>query len=423
MNELSISIKNVSKEYRLGIIGRSTLKADLQSFLAKLKKIDDPNKKIESQFYKKNERFWALDDITFDVKKGEALGIIGQNGAGKSTLLKLICRITTPSKGEIHFNGRITSMLEVGTGFHPELTGRENIYLNGAILGMKKYEIDKKFDDIVNFSEIEKFIDTPIKRYSSGMKVKLAFAVASHLESEIMIMDEVLAVGDVSFQNKCIERMKVVSTQEGRTVLFVSHNMNTIKSFCSRCIVLDHGHLIFSGDTENAIGVYLKKSGVDGQIVFDISNAWRRPKWNSMDHVLQKIELLKTDDNKFAYGSKIYFRMSWISKKNTGKLKVRAIISSVDTTPIGVMFADEINYNIGNNNVCLILNTSLLIIGKYSVDLILYDDDASGNIVFHDYCTAFSFSIIENSEIPKNLKKWYPNWGYSILPKLEIKNI
>ena len=197
MGETIIQIEHVSKEYRLGAIGGGTLKGDLQSLMARIRGKEDPNARIGQAAYAKNQRFLALDDVSFSIKKGERVGIIGHNGAGKSTLLKLLSRVTAPTQGTISYNGRIASMLEVGTGFHPELTGRENIYLNGAILGMTKAEISAKFDDIVRFAEMEQFVDTPVKRYSSGMYVKLAFAVAAHLDSEILVMDEVLAVGDL----------------------------------------------------------------------------------------------------------------------------------------------------------------------------------------------------------------------------------
>ena len=257
MSDTIIKIEHVSKEYRLGAIGGGTLRGDLQSFFARLRGKEDPNAQIGTSSPSGNERFLALDDVSFSVKKGERVGIIGHNGAGKSTLLKLLSRVTAPTEGTICYNGRIASMLEVGTGFHPELTGRENIYLNGAILGMSKAEITEKFDDIVRFAEMEKFVDTPVKRYSSGMYVKLAFAVAAHLDSEILVMDEVLAVGDMKFQQKCLGKMDDVSKNEGKTVLYVSHNMNTVRQLCTRCIVLDHGKVIFDGDVEEGIRVYI----------------------------------------------------------------------------------------------------------------------------------------------------------------------
>jgi lipopolysaccharide transport system ATP-binding protein len=217
MSELAVKIEHVTKEYRLGAIGGGTLRGDLQSWMSRIRGKEDPNSKIGMDMNARiGERFLALDDISFEVRKGEAVGIIGQNGAGKSTLLKLLSRVTAPTAGVISYNGRIASMLEVGTGFHPELTGRENVYMNGAILGMTKSEIDKKFDQIVSFAEMERFIDTPVKRYSSGMYVKLAFSVAAHLDSDIMVMDEVLAVGDMKFQQKCLGRMGGRSQQRGK---------------------------------------------------------------------------------------------------------------------------------------------------------------------------------------------------------------
>ena len=258
MDELAIKIEHVSKQYRLGAIGGGTLKGDLQSWMARIRGKEDPNSKIGADpSVKMGEKFLALNDVSFEVKKGEAVGIIGHNGAGKSTLLKLLSRVTAPTKGTVSYNGRIASMLEVGTGFHPELTGRENVYMNGAILGMTKAEIDKKFDQIVEFAEMNQFIDTPVKRYSSGMYVKLAFSVAAHLDSEIMIMDEVLAVGDMAFQKKSLDKMRDAAKKEGRTVLYVSHNMNTIRQLCDRCIVLNKGTVIFEGDVEEAVDIYL----------------------------------------------------------------------------------------------------------------------------------------------------------------------
>ena len=253
-----LKVKEVSKEYRLGAIGGRTLREELQSWWALKRHKEDPNSKIGSKVIgTNNQMFKALDNVSFDVERGEALGIIGHNGAGKSTLLKLISRVTAPTNGNIYLNGTIASMLEVGTGFHPELTGRENVYLNGAILGMTTAEINSKFDAIVEFSELEKFIDTPVKRYSSGMYVKLAFSVAANLNSDIMIMDEVLAVGDVDFQKKCLGRMSEAASHEDRTVLYVSHNISTVRALCTRCLVLDHGKVSYLGDVETGISKYL----------------------------------------------------------------------------------------------------------------------------------------------------------------------
>jgi lipopolysaccharide transport system ATP-binding protein len=253
-----IHIENLSKKYVLGhqkAGGYTTLRDRIaygtQAFLKNLA----PGRKRGSS--SAHEEFWALKDMSFDIQQGDRIGIIGRNGAGKSTLLKLLSRITEPTKGRISIQGRVASLLEVGTGFHPELTGRENIYLNGAILGMSRAEILKNFDEIVAFAEVEKFLDTPVKRYSSGMYVRLAFAVAAHLEPEILIVDEVLAVGDIQFQKKCLGKMQDVSQGQGRTVLFVSHNMDAIQRLCSRCVMLERGQLAAQGDTADVLIHYL----------------------------------------------------------------------------------------------------------------------------------------------------------------------
>ena len=245
---------NISKYYRLGVLGSRSFKEDLRDWWT------GKNRKYMEPEPESPQHIWALQDISFDVSQGEILGLIGKNGAGKSTLLKIISRITLPTTGRISGNGRIASLLEVGTGFHGELTGRENIYLNGHIMGMKKKEIEQKFDEIIEFSGVSRFLDTPVKRYSSGMYVRLAFAVAAHLDPEILIIDEVLAVGDVEFQMKCLEKIKSISREEGKTILFVSHNIQTLRNICDRSLVLDKGRIIASGNSESVLATYLKKS-------------------------------------------------------------------------------------------------------------------------------------------------------------------
>lgn len=264
MTDTVIKIENLSKQYQLGEISTGTLTHDLNRWLAKVRGKEDPyspvgrknhhTQKVESEY------IWALKDINLEIKRGEILGIIGKNGAGKSTLLKIISRITSPTNGCVKLKGRLASLLEVGTGMHPEMTARENIYLNGAILGMKRHEITKKFDDIINFSGCEVYVDTPIKRYSSGMRVRLGFAVAAFLESDILIVDEVLAVGDTEFQKKCIGKMDEISSKSGRTILFVSHNMVSIRNICERVMCIEEGFIDFSGGVENVIQHYMEKS-------------------------------------------------------------------------------------------------------------------------------------------------------------------
>ncbi len=263
MSALSIQVENLSKLYRLGQVGTGTLKHDLNRLwysvrgkenpYLKIGQTNDRTKKSESDFA------WALKDINFEVKQGEALGIIGRNGAGKSTLLKILSKITSPTTGEINVKGRIASLLEVGTGFHPDLTGKENIFMNGAILGMRKWEIQKKFDEIVDFAGVAAYIDTPVKRYSSGMVVRLGFAVAAHLEPEILVVDEVLAVGDAEFQKKCIGKMKDVSTNQGRTILFVSHNMSAVQNLCDTAMFLKNGEFVTKGPAKQIVREYLSE--------------------------------------------------------------------------------------------------------------------------------------------------------------------
>ncbi|MFP7656880.1 ABC transporter ATP-binding protein [Chryseobacterium proteolyticum] len=261
---LALKAENISKQYRLGQVGTGTLSHDLNRFWYRVRGKDDPYLKIgdtNDRTTKGNSEYvWSLRDINFEVEQGDAVGIIGRNGAGKSTLLKLLSKVTKPTTGKIYTQGRIASLLEVGTGFHPEMTGRENVFLNGAILGMTRKEIKRKFDEIVDFSGVERYIDTPVKRYSSGMYVRLAFAVAAHLESEILIVDEVLAVGDADFQKKCLGKMGDVTKGEGRTILFVSHNMTAIKELCKSGILLNQGHLDYSGNILQTITEYQKNA-------------------------------------------------------------------------------------------------------------------------------------------------------------------
>ncbi len=261
MADTVISVENVSKCYRLGVIGTGTFYGDLKRWWARQRGKPDPYQRIGEQDHgnRQGELLWALRDIDLQVQQGEVLGVIGRNGAGKSTLLKVLSEVTAPTSGEVKIKGRVASLLEVGTGFHPDLTGRENMYLNGAILGMSRQEVRRKFEEIVDFAGIERFIDTPVKRYSSGMYVRLAFAVAAHLESEILIIDEVLAVGDAEFQKKCLGKVGNVA-KDGRTVLFVSHNMQAVQNLCSRSLVLVGGRKNFDGSTGEAIALYLKSA-------------------------------------------------------------------------------------------------------------------------------------------------------------------
>lgn len=273
-----IKIENLSKLYRLGEVGTGTISHDLNRLIAKIRGKEDPFAIVgqtndRTQTAQKGEHVWALQDINFDVKEGEVLGIIGKNGAGKSTLLKILSRITSPTTGSFKIKGRMASLLEVGTGFHPEMTGRENIFMNGTIMGMRKWEVQKKLDEIVEFAGVAKYLDTPVKRYSSGMTVRLGFAVAAHLEPEILVVDEVLAVGDAEFQKKAIGKMQDVSKNQGRTVLFVSHNMGAVKKLCNKGLLLKYGNLKFEGTQEDVVDYYVNNENSKKRSYYESGNS------------------------------------------------------------------------------------------------------------------------------------------------------
>lgn len=281
MSDIAIQFDNVGKLYKLGLVGTGSMVHDLNRWWqTSILRREDPYLKIgetNDRSKKGNSDYvWALKDITFDVHQGDVVGIIGKNGAGKSTLLKLLSRVTSPTTGTIRAKGRIASLLEVGTGFHPELTGRENIYMNGSIMGMTRHEIDRKLDEIVDFAGVERYIDTPVKRYSSGMTVRLGFAVAAFLEPEILVVDEVLAVGDAEFQKKAIGKMQDVSKGEGRTVLFVSHNMAAVRSLCTKGILLENGQIVYKGNTDDTINIYLNKESLKKSDFIKNRIAWKK---------------------------------------------------------------------------------------------------------------------------------------------------
>ena len=336
MSDVAIKIKKLKKQYRLGVIGGTTLNAELQSWWARKRGKEDPNVKLGEEYNGTNPSFWALNGIDLEVKKGEALGIIGSNGAGKSTLLKILSRVTAPTEGDIWINGRISSMLEVGTGFHGELTGRENIYMNGAILGMSKKEVDAKMEDIIEFSECRQFIDTPVKRYSSGMYVKLAFAVAANLDSEILVMDEVLAVGDMKFQKKCLGKMGDVAENEGKTVLYVSHNMATIRNLCTRCIVLNKGRMIFDGDVESAINIYMNESKQELATTYDFA-MFRRGNFDLGKKIfVQKMSFPGKDRAVFKNTEKIKAIVTWKAIETVEQLRFGLSVKCHDGSAAGL---------------------------------------------------------------------------------------
>lgn len=372
MSDIVIKAENLSKYYRLGVINNGTLFRDIQTWWALKRGKDDPHSKIgQNKYDPTKEGFWALKDLNFEIHQGDRVGIIGKNGAGKSTLLKILSRITAPTEGSVKIKGRVASLLEVGTGFHGELTGRENIYLNGAILGMKKREVARKLDEIIAFSEIEHHIDTPVKRYSSGMYVRLAFAVAAHLESEILIADEVLAVGDAAFQKKALGKMNDLATGEGRTVLFVSHNMNQVKNLCSKGLVLEKGRVVRQDDNINdSINWYL---GIgDGETI--LTRGWKNDgSFNDPLFIPQDIRFLNTKEEEITQS---------ISYNENFKIKLNFYIEQVQTNIdfafhvflnsdkiLTIDMPNDYQFKKGLNTVEYLVSAKTFLPGKYTMTL------------------------------------------------------
>lgn len=404
--------------YKLGQIGGGTLQGDLQSWWARIRGREDPNTKIGSTQRLVGQTFMALNGIDLIVYKGEALGIIGGNGAGKSTMLKLLSRVTAPSAGEIDIYGRIASMLEVGTGFNGEMTGRENIYMNGAILGMTKAEIDAKMGNIVEFSEVGDFIDTPVKRYSSGMYVKLAFSVAAHLDSEIMIMDEVLAVGDMAFQKKCLDKMRDAANKQGRTVLYVSHNMNTIRQLCDRCIVLDKGKIVFDGDIEEAIEVYIgESSSTSSQYLYSAQDHTDK---GSKSLTVKSLIMPHKGSSQIQPGEIVEILLKCEVRIPISNVKFRFEIQYADGTVVGtVMSGNDVDFpEAGICGVQLLFDTTHLVPGRYKADLVAYSTDDLGNDIYIDgIIPAMFFSICSYDDIADWPHKY---WGHVRLHSMNI---
>ncbi|MDZ4845800.1 MAG: ABC transporter ATP-binding protein [Chitinophagales bacterium] len=419
MSKNVISVKGLSKRYRIGVKDESndTLTGAVKDFLTSpIKRFRNLNNLASFKDKEETDVIWAVKDVSFDVNDGEVLGIIGKNGAGKSTLLKILSRITEPTDGKIEIEGRVSSLLEVGTGFHPELTGRENVYLNGTILGMKKKEIDRKFDEIVGFSEVEKFIDTPVKRYSSGMKVRLGFAVAAHLDPEVLIIDEVLAVGDADFQKRCLGKMKDVA-DEGRTVIFVSHNLPLVKGLCPRSILMRNGQIMFDGNSEDAITNYLSvaghvektnhiqinENGFTGEIVIENASFADKNVLRIGDDLLVKVTVTTPRDiRNLACGIGIHRNQQCITKLHT--------FYQLDKV-INLKKGETITYEIlwKNNN---------LVAGLYQLELgVLTGNDGLLNIR-----DMFSFELVPhdfygNGQLPKLHMGFYlseADWNYKI---------
>lgn len=396
-NDIILKVENLSKQYRLGVVGTGTIGHDLNRFWHKIRGKEDPYLKIgavnDRSATASSEYVWALQDINFEVKRGEILGIIGKNGAGKSTLLKILSRVTAPTTGSIKTRGRIASLLEVGTGMHPELTGRENVYLNGAILGMTKAEIASKIDDIIEFSGCEMYIDTPVKRYSSGMRVRLGFAVAAFLEPDILVVDEVLAVGDAEFQKKAIGKMQDISNTSGRTVLFVSHNMAAVQDLCTRCVVLENGYSTFNGDTKLAVNTYLKfdsrKAG---------NNIFFKPE---SPKVLKCVSILSEDlKNIFDTTEEINFRFDLLNNRME-KMFLSFYLRDKDYKVLFFYDSQDDNSIIRNqsNVVTIKIPNNTLVEGDYLVTFGFRDEY---NKVISTHKDKLNFTIIEELSYRKN---------------------
>jgi len=412
-----ISVEHLTKQYDLGVIGTGTLSRDLNRWWARVRNQSDPYTRIGQRdaFERIGETILALDDISFQVEQGEALGIIGRNGAGKSTLLKILSRVTAPTSGVVKVKGRIGSLLEVGTGFHPELTGRENVYLNGAILGMKKAEVTRKFDEIVDFAGVEKFIDTPVKRYSSGMYVRLAFAVAAHLDPEILIVDEVLAVGDAEFQKKCLGKMGDVAG-EGRTVLFVSHNMTAIESLCEKTVWIDQGKNVAQGNTLEIVDRYLASAQAFLQPKVILSECLESH--SDSDGIIESVSLTKNGQlsNVFMHGEEFSMIIS-LNLEKTYREKVdigfdiqdrtNKIIFASNTSQYGRMLISPTK---AKNVLTMTIPSILLSPGIYFISLFAGD----GVRDYEAIKNAIGFEVRWGDT--NLIRAPYPSWGPLTLP-------
>ena len=412
-----VEVRNLSKCYELGQIGISTLKEDFQRLIGRLGTIGERKK------HKKEEgTFWALKDVSFDVAAGQVLGVIGRNGAGKSTLLKILSKITEPTGGEIVLRGRVASLLEVGTGFHGDLSGRENIYLNGAILGMTVAEIRKKFDEIVAFAEIDKFLDTPVKRYSSGMYVRLAFAIAAHLEPEILIVDEVLAVGDQQFQKKCLGKMKDVSSKEGRTVLLVSHTMSVILQLAQTCVVLDGGRVRYHGTPAKAVEMYLNANTAHSSVVFNVENSARTIGGNLSARFIElrfprALPIFEAHDD-FGFVAKIRAR------DRIENARVSMVLFASDGTPVGACFSGGVlNLESGEETeVDVFLSNPALAPGAYYCGVAIGKGSYKTDRIDFDVVTeTLHFEVCAAPGEETAVSHWCPQWGRVVFKDLSVR--
>jgi lipopolysaccharide transport system ATP-binding protein len=423
MTPAAITAEGLGKEYRIGL--RQQLTKTFREVLVDA--VTGPIARLRGhgESRRETESFWALRDVSFACEPGQIVGIIGRNGAGKSTLLKVLSRITEPTTGRAVIRGRVGSLLEVGTGFHRELTGRENVYLNGAILGMKHAEIDRKFKEIVDFSEMEKFIDTPVKRYSSGMYVRLAFAVAAHLEPEILIVDEVLAVGDVAFQKRCLGKMQEVGRTQGRTVLFVSHNMAAIQQLTTCCALIDSGRLVRYGPTAEVIEQYLRLASDDATTVYRFEDRHRR----DYNHLPRQVELLEARlDGALAFGADedVRFLVRVRGNESVDRFRFSLIISRLDGVPVGTMFTpDAYRVAPGEEAVFRIsLHDCNLAPGHYSC--ILHTGQGNPRVGHRDFDIVFdvlSFQVLSPEGDAGTRSTWPSAWGSVRFPEPVVERV
>ena len=418
----AIRIENLSKRYTLGLTHAGSIRELVNRTAARLLGRASKNSDVAGEHPSRVDAegtFWALRDINLEIPTGKAIGIIGRNGAGKSTLLKILSRITHPTTGRIELYGRVASLLEVGTGFHPELTGRENVYLNGTILGMTRGDIRRRFDDIVEFAGIDRFIDTPVKRYSSGMKVRLGFAVAAHLEPEILIVDEVLAVGDVEFQQRCLGKMDEVANS-GRTVLFVSHNMSTVRQLTADSIVLSDGRIEFRGTTENAIEVYTK-GVMDDEQQNSIESKRRQSEFPGRA-IIEAISFVHEEESRPEANNRT-IDLVLRAEEYTGTIRVSITVSTAGGVPVGSAFSGQsIELSAGNATRAMVgLDTSLLAPGCYLLAVSIGTGDTTSGIRnFDTVANVLPFEIDPEKMTNGLLSTWRRGWGAIRLPSPEI---
>jgi lipopolysaccharide transport system ATP-binding protein len=413
----AVRVQNLSKNFRLGVTHAGSLRELINRTASRLtgrtstriRRIPEHTATVDSDGV-----FWALRNVSFDVQPGQVVGIIGRNGAGKSTLLKILSRITYPTAGRVEIHGRVASLLEVGTGFHPELTGRENVFLNGTILGMTKREVTRSFDEIVAFAEVGRFIDTPVKRYSSGMHVRLAFAVAAHLQPEILFVDEVLAVGDASFQQKCLAKMSDLG-HDGRTILFVSHNMGAIRQLTTECVVIHDGEILYRGPSEQAVDRYLERQKSVARSSANVVDL-PRVRWcgdRSVEFVA--VELLSPENHKLSLGQRLIASVAVQAKEDVGSFGFSATIYSSDGAPVATAFGDSVGSIAAGESRTFLLETpdAGYAPGSYWLSLALLRNSRLLVDAIHE---VLHFDVLPDERLPTGFTEWIDNWGDLRIP-------